>query len=67
MISGYIDRFDEEYAVILLGDDFVSVDFPRKFLPEDIGEGDYIKIHIERDAAATEAAEAEARALLSSR
>ena len=53
MISGYIDRFEEEYAVILLGDDFVSVDFPRNFLPEDIDEGDYIKIHIERDAAAT--------------
>ena len=67
MISAYIDRFEEEYAVILLGDDILSVDFPRAYLPEDVNEGDYIKIHIERDTAATEAAEAEARALLSSR
>ena len=67
MISAYIDRFEEEYAVILLGDDFLSADFPRAYLPEDVNEGDYIKIHIERDTAATEAAEAEARALLSSR
>ena len=48
MISGYIDRFEEEYAVILLGEDFAQVDFPRDYLPEDAGEGDYIKIHIER-------------------
>jgi len=67
MISGYIDRFEEEYAVILLGEDFAQVDFPRDYLPEDAGEGDYIKIHIERDAAATDAAAAEARALLDNR
>jgi len=67
MISAYIDRFEEEYAVILLGDDFLSVDFPRAYLPEDVNEGDYIKIHIERDTAASFLADEEALALLPSR
>lgn len=64
MISAYVDRFEEAYAVLLLGDAMQKVNFPRGFLPGDIGEGDYIRISIERDAAATEAAEDEALALL---
>ena len=64
MISAYVDRFEEAYAVLLLGDAMRKVNFPRDFLPADVGEGDYIKISIERDAAATAAAEDEALALL---
>ncbi|EKU71824.1 DUF3006 domain-containing protein [Selenomonas sp. F0473] len=67
MISAYVDRFEEEYAVLLLGESMKKVNFPRAFLPDDIGEGDYIRISVARDAAATEAAAAEARALLHDR
>ena len=62
MISAYLDRFEGKYAVLLLGDAMEKVNFPRSFLPADISEGDYLTM--ERDAAATEAAEAEALELL---
>ncbi len=42
----------------------VKVNFPRAFLPKDVAEGDYLKLTIERDAAATDAAEDEALELL---
>ena len=57
MISAYLDRFEGEFAVLLLGDAMVKVNFPRNFLPEGISEGDYLTISMARDAAATEAAE----------
>ena len=41
-----------------------KVNFPKTFLPADVSEGDYLTISMERDAAATEAAEAEALELL---
>ena len=64
MISAYLDRFEEKYAVLLLGDDCVKVNFPRAFLPEGLNEGDYVKIYIAFDKEATEEAEREALALL---
>ena len=50
--------------MLLLGDAMVKVNFPRVFLPKDVAEGDYLKLTIERDAAATDAAEDEALELL---
>ena len=64
MICAYLDRFEGDLAVLLLGDAMRKVNFPRAFLPSDVGEGDYLKISIERDADATAAAEDEAFALL---
>ena len=64
MISAYLDRFGGDLAVLLLGDSMVKVNFPRAFLPNDAAEGDYLKLAIERDAAATDAAEDEALELL---
>ena len=64
MISAYIDRFEEEKAVLLLGDEMIKVNFPTKFLPTEVGEGDYIKIDISPDTEMTEAAEDEAISLL---
>ena len=64
MISCYLDRFEGKYAVLLLGDAMEKVNFPKSFLPADISEGDYLTITIERDTAATEAAEDEALELL---
>ena len=64
MISAYLDRFEGDLAVLLLGDSMVKVNFPRAVLPNDAAEGDYLKLAIERDAAATDAAEDEALELL---
>ena len=64
MISAYLDRFEGDLAVLLLGEAMVKVNSPRVFLPKDVAEGDYLKLTIERDAAATDAAEDEALELL---
>ena len=64
MISAYLDRFEGKYAVLLLSDAMEKVNFPKNFLPADVSEGDYLTISMERDAATTEAAEAEALELL---
>ncbi len=63
-VSAYIDRYEEEYAVLLVGEDEEKVNFPRRYLPEDAGEGDYLSLDILFDAAATEQAAKEAEALL---
>lgn len=64
MISAYIDRLEGDIAVLLLGDDMKKVNFPKNYLPDNVGEGDYLKIDIAYDAAATEEAEREALALM---
>ena len=64
MISAYIDRFEGNLAVLLLGDEMKKVNFPREFLPAEVGEGDYIKMDIAPDKEADEQAEAEALELL---
>ena len=64
MISAYIDRFEGELAVLLLGDDMKKVNFPKAYLPAKVGEGDYLKLDISYDKEATEQAEQEAQDLL---
>ncbi|BAL83688.1 hypothetical protein SELR_19800 [Selenomonas ruminantium subsp. lactilytica TAM6421] len=64
MISAYIDRYEGNLAVLLLGEEMKKVNFPREFLPEDVDEGDYIKIDIALDKEANDAAEQEALELL---
>lgn len=64
MISAYIDRYEGNVAVLLLGEEMKKLNFPREFLPDDVDEGDYIKIDIALDKEANEAAEQEALELL---
>ena len=64
MISAYIDRYEGNLAVLLLGDDMKKVNFPKEILPDEVGEGDYITIDIALDKEANEQAEAEALELL---
>lgn len=63
-VSGYIDRFEGEKAVIYLGDDMVKLDYPKSMLDSELNEGDYVQITVEFDAKATEEARQEAFALL---
>ncbi len=66
MISAYIDRFEGDLAVLYLGagDNMKKVNFPKSYLPEGVGEGDYLRIDIRYDREATEKAEQEALELL---
>lgn len=64
MISAYIDRYEGELAVLLLGESMKKVNFPREFLPDDVDEGDYITLDISLDEEANKKAEEEALELL---
>lgn len=64
MLEGYIDRIEEGLAVILVQDGDYQLDWPIDLLPEGIGEGDYITLSMAKDVAKTEAALAEALALM---
>ena len=64
MISAYIDRYEGELAVLLLGERMKKVNFPREFLPDDVDEGDYITLDIALDEEANKKAEEEALELL---
>lgn len=66
MIQAYLDRFEGDLAVLLLGDEERKVNFPKAYLPASAGEGDYLKIDIMRDEEATAQAEQEALELLNS-
>lgn len=59
-----IDRFEEEKAVLLVGDAQVQVIWPRDLLPADAAEGDYLQIMLLVDQEATQAAREEAEQLL---
>ncbi len=64
MIAGYIDRIEEDVAVILLQDGDYQLNFPAELLPEDMGEGDYIRLSISQDEAKKQAMLAEALSLM---
>lgn len=66
MISAVIDRFEENKAVLLAGDEEIKVNFPRALLDKNLKEGDYITIDIKYDAEATQKAKDEVAALLKS-
>lgn len=64
MIAGYIDRIEEDVAVILLNDGDYQLNFPAELLPEDIGEGDYINLSLSQDEEKKQAVLAEALSLM---
>lgn len=64
MISGYVDRIEEDLAVILLEDEEYQIEIPCRFLPDDLNEGSYIKLDISYDEEKTKAALQEAMDLM---
>lgn len=63
-VSAYLDRFEGDLAVLYLGDDMKKVNFPKKYLPEGVSDGDYLQLDIAYDEEATKQAEQEALDLL---
>ena len=60
MIKAVIDRFEEDKAVLLVGDLEEKLIIPKKFLRNDFQEGDYLIINIEFDVENTAAAKKDA-------
>lgn len=45
--QGYLDRFEGEFAVVLIGEDGEErMEVPRKLLPEEVKEGDYLRFSV---------------------
>lgn len=66
LTTAVIDRFEEDKAVLLVGEAEKKVIFPQSELPADLNEGDYLKIEISFDEEQTEQAKKEAAELLAS-
>ncbi|MDX2031711.1 MAG: DUF3006 domain-containing protein [Blastocatellia bacterium] len=50
MLTGYLDRFEEQYAVIVLdGEPPFQFDLPRQLLPEGLAPGDRLTLRIDPD------------------
>ena len=65
MITGYIDRIEDDMAVIMLGEDEdYQIEIPSSTLPDNLHEGIYIKLDISCDEEKTKAALAEAMELM---
>lgn len=63
-VNAVIDRIEGSKAVLLVGEQEESVNWPRCCLPDDIAEGDIINVKISVDVEATCSAREEASKLL---
>ena len=64
LIKAVVDRFEGMAAVLLVGESETQVCWPRDMLPEDCGEGDVLRVSLQKDPEATRAAFAEAADLM---
>lgn len=64
MIHAAVDRFEGNKAVLLFGEEEISVAVPKKFLPPNLKEGDYLDIDIAYNEEMTRRARHEAESLL---
>ncbi|MHC1718912.1 MAG: DUF3006 domain-containing protein [Acidaminococcaceae bacterium] len=59
-----IDRFEGTKAVLLYGEDGISINWPRELLPEGMQEGDVLTINLKKDSKATQKALKQTESLL---
>ena len=48
-MKAVIDRFVEDYAIVLIGDEEIKVDIPKKLLPRGVREGSWLDVSFEMD------------------
>ena len=48
-----VDRFEEEYAILLIGDGSWKLDIARRLLPEGVKEGTWLKVDVEEGTLVT--------------
>ena len=54
-ISVFVDRFEGDYAVLLVGEGGTQVLWPIEYLPDGVVEGGVVSLTLSTDTAATEA------------
>jgi hypothetical protein len=59
-----VDRFEGDYAVLLIEDDEIKVDFPRKLLPDGTREGSWLTVDLKLDQEKTKKQEEKIAKLL---
>lgn len=64
LVKAVVDRFEGNLAVLIFEDEEKSIIWPRQYLPQNIGEGDFLQFDINIDVAATNAALQKNAALL---
>lgn len=63
-LTATVDRIEEQYAVLLVGEPPASINWPVALLPEPVQEGDVLTVEWQHDRAETEKVRDEAAALL---
>jgi len=53
-VKAVIDRFEEDYAVVLVSDEEIKVDIPKELLPKGAKEGSWLNFNLELDPEGTE-------------
>ena len=48
-IKAVVDRFEGEYAILMVGDPEEPIDFPKKLLPKGTKEGSWLWLGFELD------------------
>ena len=57
-LRAVVDRLEDNgFAVLLVGDDETSIDFPVALLPADTAPGDHLRLNIKLDASARDEAQ----------
>jgi DNA polymerase III delta prime subunit len=46
MMKAVIDRFEGEYAILIVGDDEQRLNVSRKLLPKEVKEGNWLQVDI---------------------
>lgn len=63
-VKAVVDRFEDDKAVLLLGNEENQAVWPRAFLPEKTAEGSILMVTLAVDATATQLARGQAEDLL---
>ena len=50
MTKAVIDRFEGQFAVLIIGDDEQKMDVPRQLMPDGAKEGDWLQVEVENGA-----------------
>ena len=53
-MKAVIDRFEGDFAVLLVGEEELKVDLPKKLLPKEADEGSWLDFNLELDEDLTE-------------
>lgn len=64
IMKAVIDRFEEDYAVVLIGDKEIKVDIPRVLLPPGAREGSWLNVSFELNSDGTKKQEEKIKGLL---